>query len=127
MEWGLNDWDQTIGEITDTTPTTIAGSMYATMNYIYSQNPNITFIVFSTPFHKWSSGVFPSWATWTDNLNTMFKNWCDRYHVHFVDLSKWCNSWTVQNLVGDYVHPTIKGYQILANYISGQLTKLLGL
>lgn len=126
LEYGNNDWDTTIGTVDDTEPTTILGAMYTTIDYIMEQNPNIIVVITSLHFQKGTQGEFPNWASYISTMNTAFSSFCDKYHIHYLDLTRWCNSWNVADLVGDHTHPTLKGYEILGRFISGKLMSILG-
>lgn len=127
MCWGINDYDVPWGAINDTGTTTVCGMIYNVLSYLKSQNTDIVPIILGIPWTRYSGGSFPTWATWDENNNDLIKQICAKYHVHYINMRNWCNSWNIPTWIGDYVHPTVTGYEHMGRYVYGQLKGILGI
>lgn len=134
FQYGLNDGDIPLGTYTDTTTDTIMGSVYKCLEYVYSQNPTVQVIMInptvgskpaSFPYfnpnghHSASDG----W-TFTQYFEQM-RLFCDKYAIPLIDGWKGLNAWNRATLIGDNVHPTVAGYEVVGRYIAGQIKSLI--
>ena len=134
FQYGLNDGDIALGDYLDTSEETIMGYVYRCINYVYTVSSNVQVIIInptvgskpdSFPYfnpdahHSASDG----W-TFTDFFEQM-RSFCDKYAIPFIDGWKGLNAWNRKTLIGDNVHPTEKGYQVLGRYIAGQIKSMI--
>ena len=74
LEGFVNDWyqEKTLGTYTDTTETTVCGCVRSAINYMYSQNANLTVFLILDHYGKSSGGADCS-STETKNGKTQFE------------------------------------------------------
>lgn len=135
LAYGTNDSAAVLGTASDTTEETILGSAYRVCNYIHTQWPNLVIYIILPILGK-SGGSFPDWGWGIERGPTgdhwYFKDFYDafdafgeKYHIPIIHGDKSLNSWNVDNLIGDNVHPTIDGYKVIGHYVAGQIGALI--
>jgi len=133
LAYGINDTSAVLGTYTDTTEDTIMGAVYRVCNYIKTYGCTIILI---TPLLSISGGSFPTWGYtvergpdgnhWTlEDFTEQFTLFSEKYHVHLIRGDLCFNSFNIEDMVGDNVHPTVYGYYTAGKYIASQIGKLI--
>lgn len=127
LAFGINDASDnsvTIGTENDTTSDTMLGCVYQCINYIYTQNPKVQLVICGTTKQD------GTWYTKLANVNEGLKTICEKYGIAFVDMSDSpINSFNGASggaLTSDGTHFNDDGYKLLAQYMTGQLSKYFG-
>ena len=59
---------------------------------------------------------------WTfEMMRDEFRLFCDYYHIPLIEGDKCFNSWNLDTLMGDHVHPNEEGYIVAGRYLAAQL------
>lgn len=131
FQFGLNDGDIPLGDYEDTdADSTIFGYIYRCLDYVYSQNSSVQVIMInptvgskpdSFPYYNPNAHhSAPDGWTFTEYFEQM-RLFCEKYSIPYIDGYKGLNAWNRKTLIGDNVHPTLKGYEVLGRYIAGQI------
>ena len=134
LMYGINDSNYKLGTYLDTEEsTTIMGSLYTAVKVIMDKYPNMTLILISPP-NTCNKGVAPKWrlsATLEggytgQQLIDEYKKFADYYNIPFISFNN-CpiNSFNIENLLSDTLHPTEQGYKILGTYLAAQITQYI--
>ena len=129
--FGLNDGRVPLGTYLDTTEKTIMGAVYRTCDYLHKKYPALQIILCTPTPSRGLTGTFPEWGFtepheasdgWTfEMMRDEFRLFCDYYHIPLVEGDKCFNSWNLDTLMGDHVHPNEEGYIVAGRYLAAQL------
>ena len=136
LMYGLNDSSGVLGTADDTTEQTFMGATYRVVTEIMTRYPKMQIILVSPILTKSSAGVFPGWGYsmmrgsaapyWNyEMMVEEYEKFSKKYHIPYINGGKCFNSWNVQTLIGDSVHPTVTGYSVCGPYIASQIASLL--
>lgn len=139
---GDNDWRYPIGTYTDTNAgyadapatdsgATIMGQIYKLVDYLHTTYSDMTVILVDKP-NAVKNASWPMYrradGQWVKSFNDALKAFCNYYGVAYVSLDN-CgmDAWLLNELLEpDEIHMTLKGYQKLMLYISGEVRKYTG-
>ncbi len=130
--YGLNDGRVPLGTYLDTDERTIMGAVYRTCDYLHRKYPTLQVILCTPTPTRGMEGTFPEWGFtepheaadgWTfEMMRDEFRLFCDYYHIPLIEGDKCFNSWNLDTLMGDHVHPNEEGYIVAGRYLAAQLS-----
>ena len=132
IAYGVDDWhyNENIGETTDATGSnTMCGLMKECIEHIYASNPYIKLIIIA-PFNtsKFGGSINTNWGLNTElptsgTLQSIIdkqKTICEQYKIEYLDCTNTgaINNLNINTVLGDGLHPTIKGYEAIAHSLA---------
>ena len=130
--YGLNDGRVPLGTDMATDETTILGAVDRTCEYLLEHYPTLQIILCTPTPSRGQAGTFPEWGFtepheapdgWTfEMMRDEFRLFCDYYHIPLIEGDKCFNSWNLDTLMGDHVHPNEEGYIVAGRYLAAQLS-----
>ena len=130
--YGVNDWhyNEIIGDESDAVGNnSMCGYMKECIEHIYTSNPYIKLIVI-LPFNtsKFGGSASTNWGLNTSlptsgTLQSVIdkqKAICEQYKIEYIDCTNAgaINNLNINTVLGDGLHPTIKGYEVIARTLA---------
>lgn len=141
LAWGVNDRSHImtdgsfdadkLGAYTDTSGTSLMAEVYKCVNRLYEVKPQCHVILIA-PWNGRNVGSFPAYKfadTTYAALIAELKKFADYYYLPWIGNDCPLNGWGMKSgaLMGnDGVHPCAKGYEFIGNWMSGELSKIIG-